>query len=83
MLDDSASDSFTVTLNPGASTSFSALQRQRGGVYDSGAFAASLDAFLMIDSVLVRGGNPTPVPLPGTLALALLALSALACKRRA
>jgi hypothetical protein len=68
---DSASNVFEITLLPGQSTSLTALQRQRGGVFDAGAYSASLMAFLSIDNVRVTGGGPgpNPVPVPGTLVL--------------
>ena len=74
---DSASDIFSVVLAPGASTTFTALQRQRGGVYATGHFSASLDAFLRVDSVS-SSGSGNAVPLPGSLALVVLGLAGLA-----
>ena len=72
-----SANSFSVVLAPGASTTFTALQKQRGGVYAAGHFSASLDAFLSIDSVSSSGvGNA--VPLPGSLALVVLGLAGLA-----
>lgn len=78
----SASSTFSVTLNPGASASFSALQKQRGGVFadTGGTFSARLDAFLLVDDVVTRGGEP--LPLPGTLPLLALSLGVLALKHR-
>jgi hypothetical protein len=78
---ESASNVFQITLLPGQSTSLTALQRQRGGVFEPGAYGASLSAFLSIDNVRVTGGGPgpNPVPAPGTLVLfgaALLMLGA-------
>jgi hypothetical protein len=78
---DSPSNVFEITLLPGQSTSLTALQRQRGGVFEPGAYGASLSAFLSIDNVRVTGGGPgpNPVPAPGTLVLfgaALLMLGA-------
>lgn len=78
---DSANDFFTVVLAPGASANFSALQKQRGGVYQPGAFSASLDAFLTIESVRGSGGG-NPIPLPGSLPLVGLGLALLALARR-
>ena len=78
---DSASNSFSVVLSPGASTTFTALQKQRGGVYADGQFSANLDAFLSVDSVSSSGAG-NAVPLPGSLALVVLALGALALARR-
>ncbi|MBI5258117.1 MAG: hypothetical protein HY855_16560 [Burkholderiales bacterium] len=69
-------NSFSVTLAPGQSASFNALQRQRGGVFAAGSYGADLNAFLFVDSVVGTGG-PQPVPLPGSLPLAVLALGAL------
>ena len=70
---DSANNIFSVVLAPGASTTFTALQRQRGGVYAAGQFSASLDAFLRVDSFSSSGGG-NAVPLPGSLALVVLGL---------
>lgn len=81
LIADSVNDSFSVVLAPGASTTFTALQRQRGGVYAAGHFSASLDAFLSVDSVSSSGGG-NAVPLPGSLALVVLALGGLALARR-
>lgn len=79
---DSASNLFAITLLPGQSTSLTALQRQRGGLFSAGDYGASLNAFLSIDSVRVEGGNPNPVPLPDTLALFGAALLGLVAARR-
>jgi hypothetical protein len=84
---DSPNDTFSITLNPGASTSFTALQRQRGGAFATGSqYSASLDSFLYIDDVVCRGngcdGGGGQVPLPGTLPLLGLALGALGVVRR-
>lgn len=78
---DSANSIFSVVLAPGATTTFTALQRQRGGVYAAGQFSASLNAFLSVDSVSSSGGG-NAVPLPGSLALVVLALGGLALARR-
>ena len=76
---DSPSNVFEITLLPGQSTTLTALQRQRGGIFAAGSYLAALDAFLSIDNVRVSGGgDPTPVPLPGSLPLVALALMALA-----
>jgi len=81
---ESPSNVFEITLLPGQSSSLTALQRQRGGVFASGDYSASLMAFLSIDNVRVSGGGggPNPVPLPGTLVLLGAGLIALAAARR-
>jgi len=73
----SASDLFSLTLSPGATSSFTALQRQRGGAFDSGDYSASLDAFLELASVEVRNGGGNGVPEPATIALLGIALATL------
>lgn len=79
----SAGNTFAVTLNPGASYTFTALQRQRGGTFAAGNYSASLEAFLALDSVTVRnGGGGNTVPLPGTLLLTGIGLLALRIARR-
>jgi hypothetical protein len=83
---DSPGNVFDITLLPGQSTTLTALQRQRGGVFAAGSYLAALTAFLSIDNVRVSGGgDPNPVPLPGSLPLVALALMALAgaSRRRA
>ena len=67
---DSANSSFSVTLLPGESASFSALQEQRGGVFADGSYSASLDAFLRVASVVPESGS-LPMMSLGLLALAL------------
>ena len=67
---DSANSSFSVTLLPGESASFSALQEQRGGVFADGSYSASLDAFLRVVSVVPESGS-LPMMSLGLLALAL------------
>lgn len=78
---DSANDTFAITLAPGQSSSFSALQRQRGGTFQAGSYSADLNAFLQIDSVTGGNDNPNTVPLPGSLPLALLGLVSLVASR--
>lgn len=80
---DSMSNTFSITLTPGASASFSALQRQRGGTFQAGNYSADLNAFLFIDGV--TGGNDNnnnSVPVPGSLPLVLLGLLSLVASRR-
>lgn len=80
---DIGGDTFMVSLAPGASYSFTALQQQRGGAFvDTSGYSASLVAFLQLDGVVVTGQPPTGAPLPGTLALAGLGLALLARSRR-
>lgn len=79
---DSASNLFSIALLPGQSTSLTALQRQRGGVFAAGHYSASLAAFLSIDNVRVTGGGPNPVPVPGTLVLLAAGLLALGADSR-
>lgn len=78
----SASDLFSLTLSPGATSTFTALQRQRGGAFDNGIYSASLDAFLELASVEVRNGGGNGVPEPGTIALLSIALAAFGVRRR-
>jgi hypothetical protein len=78
---DSANDTFSFVLAPGASLSFTALQSQRGGAFATqSAYSASLDAFLVLDSVVGSGGGNGggTVPLPGSLPLLAIGLAALA-----
>lgn len=75
---DSASNSFWVTLLPGATMDYKALQRLEGGSA-SGTFGATLDTFLEIGGIQTSGGGGTrDVPEPGSLALVGAALLALA-----
>lgn len=77
----SANDSFLLTLAPGASLGFTALQSQRGGVFSSpGDYAARLDAFIFIEDITSTGG--VPLSAPATPLLVLLALGALGLARR-
>lgn len=79
---DSPTHTFSVTLAPGQSASFSALQRQRGGSFSSdGSYNAVLDAFLRLDSIDSRGGD-NDVPLPATLPLLALGLMLMSVSRR-
>jgi|GEM_PF-5334915 len=80
LIADSAGDSFSIVLNAGDSFSFSALQRQRGGVFAAGDYSASLDAFILLAEV--RGGPVQGVPAPGSLLLSLIALGLLPLRRR-
>lgn len=78
----SASNTFSVTLLPGQNTSFSALQRQRGGAFASGsAYSASLDTFISLQEIRSSGGN-NDVPTPGSLALLIAGAAALWTTRR-
>ena len=81
---DSVTNIFSLTLNPGASTSFSALQKQRGGGFDQdAAYSASLIGFIELQDIEVRGGRA--LPLPSTLLLTLAAVFGLltSLRRRA
>lgn len=77
---DGGGNSFSVTLAPGQAASFNALQHQRGGVFATGTYGADLDAFLFVDSIVGTGDQP--LPLPGSLPLAVLALGALSLSHR-
>lgn len=82
LLLDSASNTFSITLLPGQNTSFSALQRQRGGASASGsAYSASLDTFISLQEIRSSGGN-NDVPTPGSLALLIAGAAALWTTRR-
>ena len=72
----SANSSFSVTLLPGESASFSALQKQEGGVFADGSYSASLDSFLRVVSVVPESGS---LPMMG---LGLLALTLTKRQRR-
>jgi len=80
----SAGSSFMVSLAPGASYSFTALQSQRGGAFadTSSNYNALLAAYLELESVNVVGQPPAGVPLPGTPALVGFGLALLAGSRR-
>lgn len=71
----SASDSFSIVLAPGASTTLTGLQRQRGGTFGNGpgSYSASLFTSIQLQDVDGSGGN-NQIPLPGSLPLALLGL---------
>lgn len=73
----SGGNSFVISLAPGGSALFSAKQDQRGGVFASGQFSADLTASLRIGEVVRSGGPVNPVPVPGSLPLAVLALAVL------
>lgn len=74
----SAATTFLVTLAPGQSASFSAVQHQMGGAFFGGSdFSATLDAMLRLEEIRSSGGGTNDVPLPGTLPLALVGLLAL------
>ncbi len=78
----SPGNTFTVVLAPGESTSLSALQRQRGGVFAAGSYSALLDAYLSLQAVRSDGGPNNRTPLPGTLPLLAVAMLALSLARR-
>lgn len=77
----SPGNTFSVVLAPGENMTLTALQRQRGGVFAAGSYAAELDAFLSLQSVS-SDGTENQVPLPGTLPLLAGGLLALALSRR-
>lgn len=79
------SDPYTITLAPGASTSFTALLGHRGQSLgaDSQYSASSSLRISLQDVSLVGGPGPNPVPAPATLALVMLALPLLGATRRA
>lgn len=78
----SAGNSFVINLAPGGSATFSAKQDQEGGAFASGGFSADLTASLRIGQVQRSGGPVNPVPVPGSLPLAVLALGALLAARK-
>jgi hypothetical protein len=83
----SPDDWFSITLNPGESASFTALQRQRGGAFPTNSvYSAEMTSFLYIDDIVCRGngcdGGGGQLPLPGTLPLLAIALGALGAARR-
>jgi MYXO-CTERM domain-containing protein len=80
----SANSTFSVALAPGESTSFTALQRLRGGNFAGGQFSGGMDARIVVDSVTVSGdsGTVSSVPMPESMPLALSGLLTLALLRR-
>ncbi|MFG6442750.1 hypothetical protein [Roseateles sp. LKC17W] len=78
----SVADTFSITLAPGQSGYFTALQTMRGGVFEPGNFNAGLDAFLSLQRIDASGDDPGRLPLPASLPLALTALGLLGLVRK-
>lgn len=81
----SPTNTFAITLTPGQSSSFTALQKQRGGAYAAGSsYSASLATFVRLQDIRSSGGGgDNQVPTPGSLALLLAGVAALCLARRA
>jgi hypothetical protein len=78
----SAANTFSITLAPGQSGSFTALQKMEGGVFEAGNFSAGLDAFISLQRIDASGDDPGRLPLPASLPLALTALCLLGLARK-
>lgn len=77
-LSDGGSRSFAFDLAAGGTLDLDGFWDLRGGTFDQGSAADSFfDVFFTIDDVVRLGQPPTPVPVPGTLALLLLGLAIL------
>jgi hypothetical protein len=79
----SATNTFSITLTPGQSGYFTALQKLEGGTFAPGNFSAGLDAFISLERINASGDDPGRLPLPASLPLALTALCLLGLVRKA